>query len=54
MFVGGGLALFLTGRISTIYGGSMRGLDVKMVDEHYYKSPDWFLKNAGRYDNVRS
>jgi len=28
----------------------MRELDVKMVDEHYYRSPDWFLKNASRYD----
>ncbi|MDP4206032.1 MAG: alpha-L-arabinofuranosidase C-terminal domain-containing protein [Bacteroidota bacterium] len=22
-----------------------------LVDEHYYRSPDWFLKNASRYDN---
>jgi alpha-N-arabinofuranosidase len=29
----------------------MRKLNVDLVDEHYYKSPDWFLKNAGRYDN---
>lgn len=29
----------------------MRELKVKMVDEHYYRSPDWFLKNAGRYDS---
>ena len=29
----------------------MRNLDVKMVDEHYYRSPEWFLKNAGRYDS---
>lgn len=28
----------------------MRKLNVDLVDEHYYKSPDWFLKNAGRYD----
>ena len=28
----------------------MRELKVPMVDEHYYKTPDWFLKNAGRYD----
>jgi alpha-N-arabinofuranosidase len=28
----------------------MRELDVKIVDEHYYRSPDWFLKNASRYD----
>lgn len=29
----------------------MRELNVPLVDEHYYRSPDWFLKNAGRYDN---
>lgn len=29
----------------------MRRLGVDLVDEHYYMSPDWFLKNAGRYDN---
>lgn len=23
---------------------------VDYVDEHYYKDPDWFLRNAGRYD----
>lgn len=28
----------------------MRELNVPLVDEHYYRSPDWFLKNAGRYD----
>ena len=28
----------------------MRRLGVDLVDEHYYMSPDWFLKNAGRYD----
>ena len=29
----------------------MRRLGVDLVDEHYYMTPDWFLKNAGRYDN---
>ncbi|MDP3643048.1 MAG: alpha-L-arabinofuranosidase C-terminal domain-containing protein [Bacteroidota bacterium] len=28
----------------------MREMKVKMVDEHYYRSPEWFLQNAGRYD----
>ncbi len=31
--------------------GQMRQLNVPLVDEHYYKSPDWFLKNANRYDS---
>ncbi|MBK6477509.1 MAG: carbohydrate binding domain-containing protein [Saprospiraceae bacterium] len=26
-------------------------LKPEIVDEHYYKNPQWFLDNAGRYDN---
>ncbi len=29
----------------------MKELKVDLVDEHYYKDPDWFLKSAARYDN---
>ena len=29
----------------------MKRLKVDLVDEHYYKPPQWFLDNAGRYDN---
>ena len=29
----------------------MRELAVDLVDEHYYMSADWFLNNAGRYDD---
>lgn len=29
----------------------MKRLKVDLVDEHYYKEPDWFFKNAARYDN---
>lgn len=29
----------------------MKRLKVDLVDEHYYKSPEWFLQNATRYDN---
>jgi alpha-N-arabinofuranosidase len=28
-----------------------RQLNADIVDEHYYMSPDWFLKNTARYDN---
>ena len=28
----------------------MTRLKADLVDEHYYKSPEWFLKNANRYD----
>lgn len=29
----------------------MRQLGVDLVDEHYYKSPEWFLAHADRYDH---
>lgn len=29
----------------------MRRIGVDLVDEHYYKSPEWFLDNACRYDS---
>lgn len=29
----------------------MKKFKVDLVDEHYYKDPDWFLKNASRYDS---
>lgn len=29
----------------------MRRLGADLVDEHYYKSPDWFFSSAHRYDN---
>ena len=28
-----------------------RKLNPDLIDEHYYQSPDWFFKNAARYDN---
>lgn len=34
------------------YGWSeMKRLKADLVDEHYYKDPQWFLNNAKRYDN---
>jgi alpha-N-arabinofuranosidase len=29
---------------------NLRTLKADIIDEHYYKSPEWFLANAGRYD----
>ncbi|MDA3853391.1 MAG: carbohydrate binding domain-containing protein [Bacteroidales bacterium] len=29
----------------------MSKLGLDLVDEHYYRSPEWFLANAGRYDS---
>jgi alpha-L-arabinofuranosidase len=31
--------------------GEMKRLKADLVDEHYYKDPQWFLSNAKRYDN---
>jgi alpha-L-arabinofuranosidase len=47
----GGSGPYSDGQDFEYLWSQMRELNVKMVDEHYYKSPDWFLKNAGRYDN---
>lgn len=29
----------------------LRNMKADIIDEHYYRSPEWFLTNAGRYDN---
>ena len=31
--------------------GELKKLSPALIDEHYYMPPDWFLKNANRYDN---
>jgi len=30
--------------------GQLRQLNAELVDEHYYKPPQWFRENVGRYD----
>lgn len=30
---------------------SLRNSKADLIDEHYYRPADWFLKNAGRYDD---
>jgi alpha-N-arabinofuranosidase len=30
---------------------NLRARHADIIDEHYYGSPQWFLENAGRYDN---
>jgi alpha-N-arabinofuranosidase len=30
---------------------SLRTMKADVIDEHYYRSPEWFLTNASRYDN---
>ncbi|MFV0564930.1 MAG: alpha-L-arabinofuranosidase C-terminal domain-containing protein [Flavobacteriaceae bacterium] len=29
----------------------LKKINAEIVDEHYYKNPEWFRENAGRYDN---
>ena len=29
----------------------LRAMNADIIDEHYYRSPEWFLENASRYDN---
>ncbi|MDI9877195.1 alpha-L-arabinofuranosidase C-terminal domain-containing protein [Flectobacillus rivi] len=29
----------------------LRAMNADFIDEHYYRAPEWFLKNAGRYDS---
>jgi alpha-N-arabinofuranosidase len=31
--------------------GQLRQLNAELVDEHYYKPPQWFRENVGRYDD---
>ncbi len=34
------------------YGmAELKKLDAEIIDEHYYRSPEWFLENADRYDS---
>lgn len=34
-----------------LLNNSLRATKADFIDEHYYRPADWFLKNAGRYDN---
>lgn len=31
--------------------GKLRGMNADLIDEHYYRRPEWFLQNVGRYDS---
>lgn len=34
-----------------LLNGELRKMSADIIDEHYYRRPEWFLKNAARYDN---
>jgi alpha-L-arabinofuranosidase len=39
------------GKFFDFAAGELKRLKAEIVDEHYYANPDWFLKNATRYDS---
>ena len=47
----GSTGLFSSGEIFDSVNTSLRQMNVAFVDEHNYNSPQWFLQNAGHYDN---
>lgn len=42
---------FSSGEMFESLDKGLRALNVDFIDEHYYMPPDWFLRNAKRYDN---
>lgn len=46
-----GTGPFPEGELFDYAAGELKQLKADLVDEHYYQKPDWFFKNAGRYDN---
>lgn len=42
---------FPEGKEFDLLNKTFRDLNADILDEHYYKSPKWFLDNAKRYDN---
>jgi alpha-N-arabinofuranosidase len=46
-----GTGPFPEGELFDYAAKELKTLKADLVDEHYYQKPDWFFKNAGRYDN---
>jgi alpha-N-arabinofuranosidase len=42
---------FRAGELFDYLWGEIKHMDTDLVDEHYYSPPEWFLKNANRYDS---
>jgi alpha-L-arabinofuranosidase len=40
-----------SGQLFDYAWSELRKMGPALIDEHYYMPPDWFLKNAGRYDS---
>jgi alpha-L-arabinofuranosidase len=39
------------GEMFNYLNNNLRQMNADFIDEHYYNRPEWFLKNANRYDN---
>jgi alpha-L-arabinofuranosidase len=42
---------FPDGELFDYASKELKDLKAEIVDEHYYRNPEWFLENSGRYDN---
>ena len=42
---------FSGGEMFNFLNDTLRKMNADFLDEHYYSSPEWFLKNAKRYDH---
>lgn len=42
---------FSGGEMFNFLNDTLRKMHADLLDEHYYAPPDWFLRNAKRYDN---
>jgi alpha-L-arabinofuranosidase len=45
-----GTGPFPDGELFEYAAAELKKLNADIVDEHYYRAPDWFLKNTTRYD----
>lgn len=45
-----GTGPFADGELFDYAAAELKELNAELVDEHYYNNPEWFLKNAARYD----
>ncbi len=42
---------FPDGELFDYAAKELKDLNAEIVDEHYYRNPEWFLENSNRYDN---
>jgi alpha-L-arabinofuranosidase len=46
-----GTGPFAEGELFEYAQKELKSLNADLIDEHYYKAPEWFFENARRYDN---